>query len=288
MTVFIHFKSFFTDFEMNGIIFENSVSEGGRCFMAIIQLVLSAVICGFLYVRMIRREVPEQIGKAQAIAPVGLGVASLFLSFLFFLGFAYAFMKLGVKPKEMAPLQGSVLGAFLLAGLPEELAKLLMILLALRVFRSKIRNVYEVILVGAGVGLGFTLFEEYAYGGDGANFLRLFVLAAHMVFGILMAKHLALARYDKMMHQGSPAREILLAIVIPMLIHTLYDATNASNKFLDSGDEDQEFIGILIGIIGVIIMFVFQILVLVRLKKNTEKYCAMRLLLQDSETSGAV
>ena len=256
--------------------------------MAIIQLVLSAAICGFLYVRMIRREVPEQIGRAQAIAPVGLGVASLFLSFLFFLGFAYAFMKVGAKPKEMAPLPGSALEAFLLAGLPEELAKLLMILLALQVFRSKIRNVYEIILVGAGVGLGFTLFEEFAYGGDGANLLRLFVLPAHMVFGILMARHLALARYDKLMHQGSLTKEILLAIAIPILIHTLYDATNASNIFLDSGDEDQEFIGILIGIIGVIVMFVFQILVIVRLKKNTGKYCAMRLLLQDSETPDAV
>ena len=34
--------------------------------MAIIQLVLSAIICGILYLRMIRREVPVQIGKAQA------------------------------------------------------------------------------------------------------------------------------------------------------------------------------------------------------------------------------
>lgn len=53
--------------------------------MAIIQLVLSAIICGILYVRMIRREVPEQIGKAQAITPVALGVVSLVLSFIFFL-----------------------------------------------------------------------------------------------------------------------------------------------------------------------------------------------------------
>ena len=256
--------------------------------MAVILLIISATVCGILYVRMIRREVPEQIGRAQAITPVGLGIASLVLSFLFFLGFGYALMKVGVIPKEMAPLPGSVLAAFLLAGLPEELAKLLMILLTLRIFRSEIRNVYEVILVGAGVGLGFTLFEEFVYGGDGVNPLRLFILGAHMVFGILMAKHLAFARYDKMMHQISPVKEITLAIVIPMLVHTLYDATNASNRFLNSGDEDQEFIGIIIGIIGVVIMFVLQVLVLVRFKKNTEKYCAMSFFPRDSEAPGAV
>ena len=32
--------------------------------MAIIQLLLSAIICGILYSRMIRREVPELIGKS--------------------------------------------------------------------------------------------------------------------------------------------------------------------------------------------------------------------------------
>ena len=255
--------------------------------LAIIQLVLSAIICGILYVRMIRREVPEQIGKAQAITPVALGVISLFLSFIFFLGIGFIVMKAGLNTNEMARVPGSILGAFLLAGLPEELAKLLIILLTLRIFRSKIRNVYEVILVGAAVGLGFTLFEEFAYGGGGANLLRLLVIAAHMVFGILMTRHLAQARYDRMTNQGSPAREVLLAILIPVLVHTLYDATNVTNRFVNSGDEGLETIGVVIGILGMLIMFVVQILVLVRLKKNTEKYCAMSLLPQSSEDSDA-
>lgn len=261
--------------------------EGRSHTMALIQLVLSAVICGILYFRMIRREVPEPIGKAQAITPVVLGVASLVLSFVFTFGLALALAKAGVSTKEMSPLPGSILGAFFLAGLPEELAKLLLILLTLRIFRSKIRNAYEVILVGAAVGLGFTLFEEFAYGGGGANFLRLLVIAAHMVFGILMTWHLARARYDRMTKQGSPAREVLLAILIPVLIHTLYDATNVTNRFVNSGDEDLETIGVAIGILGMLIMSVVQILVLVRLKKNTEKYCAMSLFPQSSNDSDA-
>lgn len=255
--------------------------------MAVIQLALSAIICGIFYVRMIRREVPERIGKAQAVTPVVLGIVSLVLSFAFFLGLGITLKYAGINTKDMAALPGSVIGAFFLAGLPEELAKLLIILLTLRIFRSKIRNAYEVILVGAGVGLGFTLFEEFVYGGGGVNFLRLFVFAAHMVFGILMTKHLALAKYNKLMNQGSPAKEVLLAIVVPMLVHTLYDATNATNRFLQSGDESQDVIGGVIGIIGVVVMFVVQILVLVRFKKDTERLCGMSLLPQSGEVSDA-
>jgi len=256
--------------------------------MAIIQLVLSALICGILYVRMIRREVPERIGKAQAIVPVALGIVALILSFLFFIGLSVVISKTGFRASELSPVPGSVIGAFFLAGLPEELAKLLMILLTLRIFRPKIRNAYEVILAGAGVGLGFTLFEEFVYGGDGANFLRLLCLPAHLVFGIIMARHLAQSRYDRMRNQGSSAKELLLAVGVPILIHTLYDATNATNKFLNSEDDQMLLIGLVIAFIGLVMMFVLQILVLVRLKKDTEKYCAMRLISQSSEVSDTV
>ena len=122
------------------------------------------------------------------------------------------------------------------------------------------------ILIGAGVGLGFTLFEEFFYGGGGGNPLRLLGLAAHMVFGIIMARHLAQARYDRMLNQGSPAKEVLLANAVPMLIHTLYDSTNATNKFLNSEDEHLQGIGFAIAGIGIVFMVVLQILVLVRLK----------------------
>jgi RsiW-degrading membrane proteinase PrsW (M82 family) len=250
--------------------------------MPIIQLALSAIICGILYFRMIRREVPEQIGRAQALAPVGLGVVSLVLSFIIFIGIGFIVTKTGLNTNEMPRVPGSILGAFLLAGLPEEAAKLLIILLTFRIFRSKIRNVYEMILIGAGVGLGFTLFEEFFYGGGGSNPLRLLGLAAHMVFGIIMTRHLAQARYDRMMNQGSPAKEAALAIAVPMLIHTLYDATNATNKFLNSEDEKLQAVGMVIAAVGIIAMVVLQILVIVRFKKNTEKYCGMSMRPQNS------
>ncbi len=43
--------------------------------MAIIQLLLALIVLG-MYVRMIRREVPERISKGQASVPVILGVLS--------------------------------------------------------------------------------------------------------------------------------------------------------------------------------------------------------------------
>ena len=58
----------------------------------------------------------------------------------------------------------SVIAAFISAGLPEEITKFLMILLTLRIFRGRVRNVYEYILAGAAVGFGFTLLEEFLYG----------------------------------------------------------------------------------------------------------------------------
>ena len=44
----------------------------------------------------------------------------------------------------------------------------------------------------------------------------------------------------------------------------------------------------MIGIIGVVIMFTVQIVILVRFKKNTARYCEMRLLPKPVEVSDAV
>lgn len=50
-------------------------------------------------------------------------------------------------------------------------------------FREKIKNVYEYVLIGAAVGFGFTLFEEFCYGFDQdiTTLGRLFTVAAHMI-----------------------------------------------------------------------------------------------------------
>ena len=244
--------------------------------MAIIQTVLSIVILGILYKRARGREKPEPIPKKQAIVPVLLGVISLPLSFMMVLANGLITKVMGIDSSKFPLAAHSVYSAFLSAGLPEEIAKLLIILLCLLIFRSKIKNVYEYILIGAAVGFGFTLFEEFLYGGVNASAIgRLFTIAAHMVFGILMAKHLGLAKYYKINGQGSPVKERVFAILIPVAIHTFYDMGTSQNKLLEADDETA-MIGLALAAVALIVMFVLQIIVLVRLKKNTEKYCEMR------------
>lgn len=252
--------------------------------MAIIQTIASIVILGILYKRMIGRESPAPIQKWQAIIPVLLGVVSLPLSFAMVLGNGAATTGMGIDTSAFPLAAHSAYAAFFGAGLPEEVAKLLVILLCLLIFRSKVKNVYEYMLIGAAVGFGFTLFEEFLYGGETVSAIaRLITIAAHMVYGILMAKHLGQAKYYKKNGQGSPVKERIFALLIPVALHTFYDAGTADNKFLAGGDKDLA-IGIALAAVVAIVMFAVQIIVLVRLKKNTEKYCEMRFINDTNES----
>ena len=250
--------------------------------MAIIQFVLALIILGLIYKRMISREISGPISKPQAAVPVVLGVVSVPVSFLLVLVLAMLLTALGYSKAEVPMVVSSVVGAFFGAGFSEEVTKLAMMAITIVIFRSRIRNVYEYILIGAGVGFGFTLLEEFLYGSEGAiAFLRLFDVAAHMVFGIIMAKHLGIARYNKVTGKGPVSGEYAKAFVIPVLMHTALDACSATNAFLASENDAMMLIGIVTGIGAVIAMFATQIVVLNRLKKNAEKYSGMVFDLSD-------
>ncbi len=244
--------------------------------MAIIQLVLALIILGILYRRMIRREIPDPIMKSQAAVPVVLGAISVPVSFLLFLLLGALLLDIGYAKNEVPMVVSSVVGALFGAGLPEEISKLVMMVITILVFRSKIRNVYEYILIGAGIGFGFTLLEEFLYGSEGIMaFFRLIDVAAHMVFGIIMGKHLGIARYNKVTGKGPVTVEYIKAFLIPVLIHTALDACSGTNAFLSSKDDVMVLIGMVSGIAAIIIMFAVQIVVLKRLKNNVEKYSGM-------------
>ena len=185
-------------------------------------------------------------------------------------------MATGYSGNEVPMAVSSVVAAFFGAGFPEEIAKLVMMAITILIFRSRIRNVYEYILIGAGVGFGFTLLEEFLYGSEGAMaILRLIDIAAHMVFGIIMAKHLGIARYHKVTGKGPVIVEYIKAFVIPSLLHTALDACSGTNAFLASKNDAMVLIGMVTGIAAVIVMFAAQIVVLKKLKKNAEKYSGM-------------
>ena len=246
--------------------------------MPFIQLVLSLIILGIIYSRMIKRETPFPISVPQAVVPVILGVISVFLSFALFLNIGSVLLKLGYEGSKLpAPLR-SISSAFFMAGLPEEIVKLVMILLTILIFRSRIRNVYEYILIGAAVGFGFTILEEFFYGSSDMLSVinRLITLAGHMIFGIIMARHLGKGRYNRVTGRGSAAGEYALAIIIPILIHTIFDACTGSNYLLNSEDDVLTGIGIVASLAAVVVLFIMQIRVLSKVKKKAEEYCAMR------------
>ncbi len=165
--------------------------------MIIIQFILSIIVLIVLYVRMIKREEPC-IGKAQAIVPVVLGIVSLIVSVILALGIGYLFFIIGWGKNNINNLAlKSLVSAFFSAGLPEEIGKFIFILICIKIFKPK--NVYEYLLIGFGVGMGFTIFEEFLYGANLlASVIRLVVLTFHAMLGSIMASYIGKAKYYKL------------------------------------------------------------------------------------------
>lgn len=92
-----------------------------------------------------------------------------------------------------------------------------------------------------------------------------------------------MAKHKKINGQGSPTKEYLLAALVPVLMHTLYDACTVFNKFLTDENEDMQAIGLCIGLAGALAAFVLQIVVLLKCKKTAEKLCSLRLLPEERE-----
>ena len=257
--------------------------------MTIIQLIISLVILGTLYVRMIRREVPKPIGKMQAVVPVLLGVLSILVSFLIMIGIGLLALAVGYSTCNIAnPVLKALVGAFLGAGLAEELAKLLMILLSFRLFRPK--NLYESILIGAAVGTGFTVHEEVLYAGSLAGIGRMVTVAMHMVYGVIMTYRLGMARYKKLRGESGVNKDRVLALVFPVLLHTVYDACTVFNPAIDAleGDDVLQLASIIIGAVALLVGTAWQVLVLVQLKKHAANYSAMAMIPYGGEESEAL
>ena len=233
--------------------------------MGFITSLIAFILCAFVYVRMIRREVPEQIGKAQAWVPVGAGLIAPIISTVIAVGLGMLTIKLhggeitqsGVTmPVQQAQQETNVvlrslIKSFRVAGFTEELVKLLLALLMVKIFKPK--NVYEYALAFIGVGFGFTALEEVLYGGGGlASLSRLPGFAMHMVFAILMGVNLGLA-----------------------LWHTLYDAATTFNAGFDATDENVQVAAVVIALIVTVASTVLQFVLLVRFKNNAVKYSEM-------------
>ena len=253
--------------------------------MGVLVALLSAALCALLYVRMVRRETPEPMAKKQALTPVVVGLFAPILVTILTLGIAFAVKALtgGRSLSEIIQnlVLSSLVSSFLKAGFTEELVKFLLFLAIVKRLHPK--NVYEYAVLTAGIGFGFTVLEEITYGGEVVTaLLRLPGFAMHMVFGLVMGLYLGLAQYKKLRGQ-SGGRDACLALLLPILWHTAYDASTVANAAASAEDEYIQFQGLIVGLAVVVVLTVLQFVVLVRFKKNTKKYCGMELAASERE-----
>ena len=242
------------------------------------------VILGFLYWRMVKREIPRPVGWLQALLPIAIGMLSHPLTIPFSMGIMKALAKNpnSIKLSEMNYIQA--LGRdLILAGGLEEIVKLVIIVVILLIFRKKVKNVYEYVLIGACVGIGFALIEEFSYGAaDDADIVstvgRLISVPAHMTFNMVMAEFLGRARFSKLTGKGSAILNYVLALLVPLVIHTLYDVSTAFNPSLMRGEGK----GIIIALIGYVCLLVYELVVLLRCRKKTAELCGMSTLAEEA------
>ena len=247
--------------------------------MAIIQLILAAIILIAIYKKMLKWGNADGLSKKQKYAPIGLGILSVIISFLFVAGIAlFSVNVLGFRLDEIEnqSLRATV-KAFTMAGLTEEIAKLLMIILSIKLFSPK--RVYEYTLIGAAVGIGFTIHEELLYGGSIAGLLRFITVAMHMVLGIIMGKNLGIGKYN-IANGLSHKAAYLKAVLIPMIIHTLFDACTIFNPVANMAEELEadDFLALVwlsIGVLAIISAAIYQFVVLKKTKKEAEKQSSM-------------
>ena len=247
--------------------------------LTIIYSIVVIIVLGFLYKKIIDWEYPLKISRTQAILPIGLGILSLPLSFAIFLIIGYICHNVfGFTIGDGPLLLASFISALLAAALNEELAKLILILVVIGIFRKHIKNVYEYILIGGAVGFGFTIVEEYVYGsGISSMIVRVVTVTFHMMLGFAMGRHLGLARYNKVTGKGSVWKEYLLAYFVPMAVHTIYD-TLAVNKLITAEDELTKVFGIIMVVVAIVLAFALQVYVFKRLRKNAGTLTALSVL----------
>ena len=242
--------------------------------MEIVQLIIASLILGILYKKMLNWGTSEKIARKQAFILIIFGVIATFLTLFFALGIGYSISKMGYTLADIQNLTiRAFASAFLLAGLTEEVSKLLMILLAIKLFHPQ--NVYEYSLIGAGIGMGFTLHEELLYGGSIVGFSRFLTLAFHMILGVIMGKYIGMGIYNK--NRGMPyMHKYFTALIFPITIHTIYDALTVHNPAVTIEGLNDEVIvmWVVAALVCITGATIGQFIFFKKLKKQAEIYAA--------------
>lgn len=237
-----------------------------------VNVFLPIIILIIIYNCLIRRQVGFKISVIQAIVPVFFGIITLLIAVAISVGFAIALSSYGITSAMIpyAPPLKSFFNAFISAGLPEELSKLIMILILFKIFKPK--NVHEHVLIGFAVGMGFTFFEEYLYGTVAQMILRFLFFPFHSVLASMMAENIGLAARNKKIGRRGNFVLYLKAFFIPVIVHTIYDAATVYNFALFTSDDIFITVGLIFALVVLIWTIIFLIRRIIRLYRLAPEY----------------
>ena len=256
--------------------------------MGIIAAIVATIICAVFYVRMCKREIPEPISFKRAAIPVALGVLAVFINMPLSIGSLAAIAAVFGKLSDVIPslVLRSLVASFFMAGFTEEFVKMLMFLIVIRVCKPK--NVYEYGLLCAGVGFGFTGLEDAVYGIQNpvSSVFRVFFFGMHLMFGLIMGLEMGLAQYSKKNGTGGSVKHTILAMAVPVLWHTIFDASTIANAAFNAEDEAVQMIGVVVALVVCAVSIALQFVLLIQYKKNTEKLCAMSVVDEEEPVGG--
>ena len=192
--------------------------------METLVILLSAVIPALVMVYFIyRKDKYEKEPAGQLLKGFGYGALAALASFFISVPGSLA----GLFPKEINTVGDGIRTAFFAAAIPEELVKLLFLWLLLR--KNQYYNEYvDGAVYAVCVGMGFAALENIIYlfseteSWAAVGVLRaLFSIPGHFFFAVIMGYYYSKASF------GDRSRRhlnMLLAFVLPMLLHALFDA----------------------------------------------------------------
>jgi len=148
---------------------------------------------------------------------------------------------------------------FLVVGLVEEIFKFLVMKSSVKRIKNRMCWL-DVVFCGALAGLGFELYEDIMYSGNGLGVVLLRLLTPfHFVFGVLMGY-----LYGKAMFTKNKVW-ILLSVLAPALIHALFDTSVQMLHY----NEDIFYITFAVTIL-LIAAFVFEVIMIRKWYKTKE------------------
>ena len=175
------------------------------------------VLFAFIYFK--DRSQPEPAGKL--LKAFFFGVLSILLS----LTISHVISLVFPCEANYDTMAGAAYNAFGMAAIPEEAAKLIMLLLVLRNNRY-FDEKFDGIVYSVCVTLGFAAVENVMYlWGSGSDFMSTAITRAllsvptHFLCGVIMGYFVSLAKFYPVFR----TRNMILAFVVPMLAHGLYD-----------------------------------------------------------------